>query len=301
MNFDGTKLCCTPNVFCHFFFFFFIVTFQTQRGQIDNNILLLPVIIVDTVTRIMSEIQYTLDDPTEYVRVSKWIGFFIPLAVYILASVVAIAFNLLLLCHGKNCWPSLREWVDLFTKLVTITGGILYIVGNNLESLVEGNTTFASLAITVLAIAMYRYFRLALEWLQDYCKETSRKLGYFNRWSPNSDTETNSFLVVYTTLLTFVLDFNIFFGIFLRTLDTSQRLCNRLDQVGAIRFFYASGIGTFCITQVIIMAIFYYATFTKKGRDDDAITVNLSNVYQKKAVFVVAALHGTSFSQSWLL
>ena len=262
----------------------FFLTFQTEKRHIDTKILFLVLIIADIVTGIITEIQYTLNNPENYVRVSKWIGFFLPLAVYILASVVALVVNLILICHGENgkdCWPSLREWVDLFTKLVAITGGILYFVGNNLETIVDGDTNFTSVIITVLAIALYRLFPLGLEWLQEYCKKTPRKLGYFNLWSPNSDTETNSLLVVYTILLKFVIDFNIFFRAVLGSLDTSQRLCNRTDQVGVLWFFYGGGIGTFCTVQVIIVIIFYYATFSKNGREDDSFTIKLSNVYRK--------------------
>ena len=176
---------------------------------------------------------------------------------------------------NPNPCPSLIEWVTLAIKACTLTGGVLYFVGDNLNTITTnfndtrgGNdwqTTIAddtgarsliSLALSIVGVVILRICTHALRTLQHYCKGRSRLPGTFNLCSPDHDTETHSLVVVYVHLLTFLIEFDTVLAVVLQRVDMSESFCNSTDQRNLVWFFYGGITGIFCIFQLAIVIIF---------------------------------------------
>jgi uncharacterized membrane protein len=236
----------------------------------------------DILNRIVPDAISILGDVQSNNSVSLWIGFTIPLAAFIVVVLAAIGYDCIIIRrnkkrnHNQNWCQSAAECTKLFIKICTLFGGILYYVGDNLETAVNAgdnlNTTInagdnlkttentdvlaiLSPALSISGIVFLRIFTRALRTLQKHCKAKQRMPDAFNLWSPNHDTETHSMVVIYVNLLTFLIEFDTVLSVLLQMFD-NDNFCNNTDQKALVWSFYGIMIVIFWIIQLIIVIIF---------------------------------------------
>ena len=219
--------------------------------------------------------------------VPLWVGFAIPLIAFIAVVIAAIVYDCYIICKDKkrnqnsNLWPSAAEWAKLLIKGFTLIGGVLYFVGDNLETIKNDDVVdILSPALTISGVVILRIFTRMLRTLQNYCKPKQRMPDAFNLCSPNRDTETHTLVVVYVNLLTFLIEFDTVLSIVLQRVDTnsSDNFCHSMEQKALVWSFYGSMVGVFFIIQSIIVIIIIISA--KRKSHKFTITPKLCNTWK---------------------
>ena len=197
-----------------------------------------------------------------------WVGFFLPLAIYLFIGVISIL-NDYIMCtcnrpciqttHTRKCLcPPGFECNKTFIKLSTFCGSILYYIGDNLENVdCKENASTISLILSVAGLLLYRVHPVALKKLKRYYRNDEGEPLSHNLCSPNRN-ETHSLVIAYTFLLTIVIDFDVVFTAVLNKINESNIiLCNETVQSDIFWGLFWSTIGFFVFIQLIITAIFF--------------------------------------------
>ena len=217
-------------------------------------------------------------------------GFYLPLAFYIVLGVISILIDYIMCTRSCPCikctrtqeclWPPGLEWNKTIIKLATFCGSILYYVGDNLEKLdtnentlenttmdtnentlesktmdSNDNTRIRLLTVSVVGLLLYRIAPVALKKLKRYCNKEENKPQGFNWCSPNSN-ETHTLVVAYTFLLTIVIDFDVVLTAVLNRIDDSVIPCNERAPSQIFWGLFGSMISFFILIELVIAAIF---------------------------------------------
>ena len=200
-----------------------------------------------------------------------WVGFFLPLIIYFVLGAISILNDYIHVMCTRNCpyiqtthtctrkclCPPGYEWNKTIIKLSTLSGTILFYIGDNYFEKVDcnKNAPTISLTLSVAGLLLYRVLPVALRKLKRYCEKEEGKPRSFHLCSPNSN-ETHSLVIAYTFLLSVVIDFDIVFTAVLNKIDDSNISCNETVQSNIFWGLFGSMIVSFVLIQLVIVAIF---------------------------------------------
>ena len=225
-----------------------------------------------------------------------WVGFFLPLIIYLVIGVISILNDYIMCtcnrpciqkthtrkclclpgfqcqkpnqCEHKECtctcthpikclWPPGFEWNKTIIKLSTLTGTTFYYVGDNFFEKVDCNKNAPTVSLT-LSVAGLLLYRVLPVALRKLKRYCEKEEGKHRsfHWCSPNSNETHSLVIAYTFLLSIVIDFDIVFTAVLDKIDDSNISCNKTVQSNIFWGLFGGMIGSFVFIQSVITAIF---------------------------------------------